>query len=529
MPKKLTTEEFIAKARAAHGPDAYDYSQTVYVHDRAKVKIICKRHGIFEQIAGSHTQGRGCQKCGVESRTRKRSLGLESFILKSKEVHKGKGFDYSRTVYVNSSTKVEIICPTHGIFWVAPNDHLFRKSGCPECGLLKAKQASRKSVDDYINFSRDGIKWVGEELPLNRKTKTSWQCPEGHIWQSSYNNVVRGGASCPKCPFKLRKTKQDYLDAHDITGIKWVGDTLPKDVNTKTKWQCPLGHIWTASYGQIVYSRSGCSHCPKPSTKTIEDYHRIRGKGGAHWIGTELPRNVTYHTEWQCNQGHVWRTSYKAIVLQGSGCQICYGPDVKTPGDYHQLALSRDFHWIGPEVSNTRTPTGWECKYGHQWKAAYSNVQGGTGCPTCNESKGEKRIAAFLNLLRIPYTRQKSFSGCRGKRNPLRFDFYIFIHNQGILIEFDGAFHFAVPEKWGGQDALEDTQRTDAIKTQFAKDNDLVMIRIPYTEYDRIEMILTDEIEKHTGQPIASIGQEQRRKTKAPLFNPTRYKQVPLL
>lgn len=41
MSKKLTTEEFIERAKDIHG-DKYDYSLVEYKTNRDKVKIICK-------------------------------------------------------------------------------------------------------------------------------------------------------------------------------------------------------------------------------------------------------------------------------------------------------------------------------------------------------------------------------------------------------------------------------------------------------------------------------------------------------
>ena len=46
MSKKLTTEEFIEKARKIHG-NKYDYSKVVYVNSQTKVCIICPIHGDF--------------------------------------------------------------------------------------------------------------------------------------------------------------------------------------------------------------------------------------------------------------------------------------------------------------------------------------------------------------------------------------------------------------------------------------------------------------------------------------------------
>jgi hypothetical protein len=53
----------------------------------------------------------------------------------------------------------------------------------------------------------------------------------------------------------------------------------------------------------------------------------------------------------------------------------------KMPADYHALAEKRDFRWLGPEVPNAATKTGWECHQGHRWETTYSSIQQGTGCP----------------------------------------------------------------------------------------------------------------------------------------------------
>ncbi len=60
---KLTTEEFINKAKQIHG-EKYDYSLVEYKNIFFKVKIICKVHGIFEQKPFTHYYDKcGCLKC----------------------------------------------------------------------------------------------------------------------------------------------------------------------------------------------------------------------------------------------------------------------------------------------------------------------------------------------------------------------------------------------------------------------------------------------------------------------------------
>ena len=60
---KLTTSQFINKSKQIHG-DKYDYSLVNYINNSSKIKIICPVHGIFEQLPTSHiNQKQGCAKC----------------------------------------------------------------------------------------------------------------------------------------------------------------------------------------------------------------------------------------------------------------------------------------------------------------------------------------------------------------------------------------------------------------------------------------------------------------------------------
>ena len=70
--KKLTTAEFIKKAREVHG-DRYDYSKVDYKNAKTEVIIICPRHGEFKQQPYLHTIGYNCPKC--------KSSKLESILI----------------------------------------------------------------------------------------------------------------------------------------------------------------------------------------------------------------------------------------------------------------------------------------------------------------------------------------------------------------------------------------------------------------------------------------------------------------
>ncbi|OFX38698.1 MAG: hypothetical protein A2X08_13065, partial [Bacteroidetes bacterium GWA2_32_17] len=61
--KKSTTEEFIKRAREIHG-NRYNYDKVKYINNITKVIISCPVHGDFEQVPKSHLKKKGCDSCG---------------------------------------------------------------------------------------------------------------------------------------------------------------------------------------------------------------------------------------------------------------------------------------------------------------------------------------------------------------------------------------------------------------------------------------------------------------------------------
>ena len=76
-----------------------------------------------------------------------------------------------------------------------------------------------------------------------------------------------------------------------------------------------------------------------------------------------------------------------------------------------------------------------------------------------------------------------------------RYDF-ILLDNQYHpyrLIEYDGEQHYSAKEFFGGTEGLKKLQLNDKIKNDYAKQHNLPLIRIPYTEKNiTINTILDD-------------------------------------
>jgi hypothetical protein len=130
---KSNTEDFIKKSIFIHN-NKYDYSEVIYTNNKNKISILCPRHGRFMQSPSDHLSGRGCIKCGG-----KLIFNIQDFITEANKIHNFL-YDYSGVNYINALEKIEIICKTHGKFFVSPNCHVNMKSGCPACSHIVSRK-----------------------------------------------------------------------------------------------------------------------------------------------------------------------------------------------------------------------------------------------------------------------------------------------------------------------------------------------------------------------------------------------------
>lgn len=110
-------------------------------------------------------------------------------------------------------------------------------------------------------------------------------------------------------------------------------------------------------------------------------------------------------------------------------------------------------------------------------------------CPECRvTSIGEEKIKKILTEHDIQYICQYKIPDCKDKA-ALPFDFYLPDFN--ILIEYDGLGHYKESQynsSWRTKEQVQLTQKHDTIKTNYCKAHNIKLIRIPYYDYDKIDL-----------------------------------------
>jgi hypothetical protein len=191
-------QNFMDEARLVHG-DKYNYSiiQNITNKDN-KVQIICPEHGPFWQSPHHHVSlQHGCPVCGIIKVSISGTLTTEQFILRAREVH-GNKYDYSKTIYIRSKKKVQIICPKHGVFEQLPVCHIDQAQGCPRC-----THRTSKWENEIIDF----IKGLGFGVQLSTN-----ECWASRQEVDIYIPELKVGLECNGLYFHCRKPRRFHAD-----------------------------------------------------------------------------------------------------------------------------------------------------------------------------------------------------------------------------------------------------------------------------------------------------------------------------
>lgn len=325
MPRKLTKEEFIERAKAVHG-DKYDYSKVEYVDSSTKVCITCDVHGDILISPNKHLSGQGCKSCGyIRNRTSIRKT-TEYFVQKSREKHGGK-YDYSKVVYKGADESVEIICPIHGSFWQRAASHA-HGCGCQKCAIKESHDKSRKSTEQFIVDAKivHGDRYNYELVEYKgKKTQVSIICKKHGIFKQTPDDHLQGHG-CQKCANErnaIQKSmgiKEFILKAKEKHGNKY-DYSLVKYINGKSRIDiiCPIHGRFT----QIAESHlqgKGCTKCKAENAKKpvcgvgINDVlDGQREKAYKHWQNMLLRcYNEKWRSKWpsyaECTVCEDWLT-----------------------------------------------------------------------------------------------------------------------------------------------------------------------------------------------------------------------------
>ncbi len=193
---------------------------------------------------------------------------LEEFINKSNDRHDHL-YDYSKSEYMNSRSKITIICKTHGEFYQKPYIHL-GGSGCPECNPTK-KLDTNEFIKRSLIVHNNLYDYSPTVYGNNNYDTVKIICKSHGIFDQRPWAHLRG-QGCPKCSNNRRSTTTEFIDK----SIKKHGNiydyslTKYKNKRDKIKIICVKHGI----FNQRPYVHIQGHGCPICKNSKLEKYLR---------------------------------------------------------------------------------------------------------------------------------------------------------------------------------------------------------------------------------------------------------------
>jgi hypothetical protein len=286
-----------------------------------------------------------------------------------------------------------------------------------------------------------------------------------------------------------KKIHEEYVAELTIKNptIEVIGKYV--NSNTKIMHRCLIHDVYWETTPSRVLHGVGCELCRKEKfsiskCKTNEQYvAEVNIKNPdilviEPYIDARTPilhRCTIHNIEWK---------AYPDNILRGCGCWECGNEKNGNKKRKSNEQYIKELKSVNPDIIpidvyiDSLTPILHKCLIdGYEWYATPANILWGYGCPQCSESSGERQIRQWLSSHNIKYIYQKIFKDCRDIK-PLPFDFYLPKYN--ACIEYDGGQHYKPISCFGGEEAFNRTVEHDNIKTNYCKDNNITLLRIPY-------------------------------------------------
>lgn len=290
---------------------------------------------------------------------------------------------------------------------------------------------------------------------------------------------------------------EQYLRNFDL---ELISDRY-EGVNSKIKIRCKCGNIFETTLSKVKHrNKRTCNRCVGLERISISDViEYVNINSDCKLISTTF-KNVDSDLIFQCNCGEIFKRSFYNFKKYEKRCPKCREEEksLNMALDYEKVKKYIEMYGaklLDKEYKNAKTKLTIQCKCGIEFKTNFDKIKSKNKvrCNVCSKktSNPEFIIGEKLKEFGLEYIEQYKFKDCV-YIDKLIFDFYIPSIN--TCIEYDGEGHYKPfrfsKDKEAMQRKLEETQIRDNIKTQYCKDNDIKLIRIPYFEFDNIDKVL---------------------------------------
>lgn len=176
---------------------------------------------------------------------------LETFM-EILEIKRPGLFDASKSIYVNQSTLINILCLKCNNYSDILPKYLLSPLKNGECCKFCQKRKKKITIEDYRNLAESiGWSYSGSNIPkCVNFSGGNFVCPEGHIVTSSYSHI-QDGRGCPTCSKMIKLVYKDYINVCGNKG-RFLDEDIPKNNKVNVNWLCfSCNKNYNASYHSV--------------------------------------------------------------------------------------------------------------------------------------------------------------------------------------------------------------------------------------------------------------------------------------
>ena len=256
--RKKTLKEVIADFKRVHG-DRYDYSRVQYVNNRTKVEIICKEHGIFEQLPTHHKRGIGCRRCRSDTMTTPEN----TVILKCKKIH-GSRYNYNDSVYLGQDKPFSFLCNNCCHTTTLSRTRLHVQGSHQGCDICSGNMPRKMNKELFLKrlFYRFPTREYGDFSSFiysGNLVSGNITCENNHKFVTTPNRLF-SGCWCPSCAdFSFDKSSPAtlyYLSVNNGKTFKIgiTNRTVDKRFTAKDLKKIDIIKEWHFDDGETTYN-----------------------------------------------------------------------------------------------------------------------------------------------------------------------------------------------------------------------------------------------------------------------------------
>ena len=361
---------------------------------------------------------------------------------------------------------------------------------------MARKKTHEEFVKEVYNLEEDNYTVLGTYINSRTPIKIRHNCEKcnNYEWNIVPNQFTSRGDRCPKCAGCQKGDTESFKkEVENITNNEYtvIGNYI--DNTTKIKF---LHNTCTKEFEiSPTNFRRGqrCPYCTGNMKITHEEFvQKVYDLEGDNYtvLGKYTKKRNTVKMRHNCEtcNNYEWDALPFRFLNNGDRCPKCSGC-MKKNKEILQEELNEIYGYEEYTVIDEYINDNTEIRFRHNcddcgdhiFKRRPRNMTNGhkpiCKCDICRKGSSgpAKTLMNILDKQEIEYDTEFRFKDCKDI-NTLPFDFKY----NDILIEYDGDQHWK-PRGNDTKESFNNRKKHDNLKNKYAFDNDITLIRIPYT------------------------------------------------